>query len=149
MKSGAKPILLVEDNPDDQLLTMRALRKHQVDNDVVVVRDGVEALDYLFATGAFAARDPAASPALVLLDLNLPRMGGHEVLRRLRADPRTALQIVVVLTTSTEERDVQTSYQLGANSYVRKPVDYQHFSQLVGELNQYWLQRNVPPPGNA
>lgn len=146
---GTRPILLVEDNQDDQLLMMRALRKHQITNEVIVVRDGVEALDYMFATGEYAMRDLRQIPVVVLLDLNLPRLGGHEVLRRLREDPRTAMQIVVVLTTSNEERDVVTSYKLGANSYIRKPVDFQNFTKMVGELNQYWLEVNVPPPADG
>lgn len=144
-----RPILLVEDNPDDQVLTMRALRKQGIKNEVVLARDGVEALEYMFGTLPKSDTAGPKRPILVLLDLNLPRMSGHEVLRRLRDDPRTAQQIVVILTTSTESKDVDTCYRLGANSYIRKPVDYQEFSRVVGELNQYWLGINVPPTANA
>jgi two-component system response regulator len=141
-----RPILLVEDNPDDVALTLRAFRKNRILNRVVVARDGVEALDYLFATGAYAERDPAEAPAVVLLDLKLPRLDGLEVLRRLRADPRTQLTRVVVLTSSKEETDVVRSYTHGANSYIRKPVDFDSFMSAVGQLGLYWLLLNETPP---
>jgi two-component system response regulator len=143
-------ILLVEDNPDDVELTLRALEQHKVANEVVVVRDGAEALDYLFATGAYAGRDASRFPQVVLLDLKLPKVDGLEVLRRLRADARTELLPVVVLTTSDEQRDVIGSYKLGANSYVRKPVDFQQFAEAVRQLGLYWLLLNEsPPPGGT
>ena len=141
-----RPILLVEDNPDDVALTLRAFRKNHILNEVVVARDGVEALDYLFCTGPFAGRDPAQEPAVILLDLKLPRLDGMEVLRRLRADPRTKLLRVVVLTSSKEEADVVRSYSLGANSYIRKPVDFDSFMTAVGQLGLYWLLLNEAPP---
>lgn len=140
-------ILLVEDNPDDEALTLRALKKNNIMNTVIVARDGVEALDYLFGTGAHAGRDTGLQPQVVLLDLKLPRLDGLEVLRRLRADPRTAVQPVAILTTSNEERDVIASYQLGANSYIRKPVDFDQFMEAVRQLGLYWLVLNVPPAG--
>src|SRR5579863_4635245 len=123
----SKPILLVEDNRDDEMLTLRALKKNNILNDVVVARDGVEALDYLFGTGAHAGRDLSVLPQVVLLDLNLPRIGGLDVLRRIRAEERTKLLAVVVLTSSKEEEDVIRSYSLGANSFVRKPVEFDEF----------------------
>lgn len=140
-----KFILLVEDNPDDEALTLRALKKSGILNEVLVARDGAEALEALFGTGAHAARGQEL-PQLVLLDLKLPKLDGLEVLRRLRADPRTRLQPVVVLTTSTEERDVVSSYDFGANSYIRKPVDFEQFVDAVRQLGLYWLVLNVPPP---
>lgn len=140
-------ILLVEDNPDDEALTIRALRKHNIANEVVVTRDGVEALDYLFAKGAHAGRAVAVLPQVVLLDLKLPKVDGLEVLREIRADERTRLLSVVVLTSSTEERDVVESYRLGANSYVRKPVNFVEFVEAVRQLGLYWLVLNEPPPG--
>jgi two-component system response regulator len=139
-------ILLVEDNPDDVELTLRALEKHNVGNEVVVARDGAEALDYVFAAGAYAGRDPSRSPQVVLLDLKLPKVDGLEVLRRVRANPPTRLLPVVVLTTSDEQRDIVNSYELGANSYVRKPVDFQQFAEAVRQLGLYWLLLNEPPP---
>lgn len=142
-----KTILLVEDNADDELLTRRALERNRIYNEVVVARDGVEALDYLFCTGEHAGRDPADLPELVLLDLNLPRIDGIEVLRRLRSDPRTALLPVVVLTTSTEPADVASSYEQFANSYVRKPVAFGDFIEVVRKLGLYWLILNVVPTG--
>jgi two-component system response regulator len=142
---GKPLILLVEDNPDDEALTLRALRKSNVANEVVVARDGVEALDYLFATGSYEGRDPAAVPQVVLLDLKLPRVDGLEVLRRVRADDRTRFLPVVVLTTSTEQKDIVDSYNLGANSYIRKPVDFVQFSAAVQQLGLYWLLLNVSP----
>ncbi len=141
-----KVILLVEDNPDDEALTLRAFERSNIMNQVVVVHDGVEALDYLFARGAFADRDPAELPELVLLDLKLPRVDGLEVLRQLRADARTRLLPVVVLTSSDEERDIVESYSLGANSYIRKPVDFTQFTEAVRQLGLYWLVLNVNPP---
>ncbi|MEW6590200.1 MAG: response regulator [Pseudomonadota bacterium] len=143
-----KVILLVEDNPDDEALTLRALQKNNILNQVVVARDGVEALDYLFGTGAYAGRDTRDQPQIVLLDLKLPRVDGLEVLRRMRADPRTATQPVAILTTSNEDRDILSSYQLGANSYIRKPVDFEQFIEAVRQLGMYWLVLNVPPSGN-
>jgi CheY-like chemotaxis protein len=142
---GKPLILLVEDNPDDEALTLRALRKSNVANEVVVARDGVEALDYLFATGTHEGRDPGAMPQVVLLDLKLPRVDGLEVLRRMRADDRTRFLPVVVLTTSTEQKDIVDSYNLGANSYIRKPVDFVQFSESVQQLGLYWLLLNVSP----
>jgi two-component system, response regulator len=139
-------ILLVEDNPDDELLTLRALRKNNIVNEVVVAHDGVEALDYLFGTGAHAGRDPAVVPQVVLLDLKLPRLDGLEVLRRLRADERTQLLPVVILTSSDEERDLYEGYRSGANSYIRKPVDFAEFSEAVRQLGTYWLALNQPCP---
>jgi two-component system response regulator len=133
---------LVEDNPDDVELTLRAFRKSKVLNEIVVVRDGVEALDYLFSTGAFAGRDPNASPEVVLLDLKLPKLDGLEVLRRMRADERTRRTPVVVLTSSGEEKDILTSYDLGANSFVRKPVDFNQFLEAAQQLGLYWLVLN-------
>lgn len=143
---GDKVILLVEDNPDDEALTLRALTKANVRNAVVVARDGVEALDYLFATGAHAGRDRRQVPELVLLDLKLPKVDGLEVLRRLRADADTRLLPVVILTSSNEERDLIDGYSLGANSYVRKPVDFGQFAEAVRQLGLYWLVVNQPPP---
>lgn len=140
-----KVILLVEDNPDDVELTLRAFRKNKVANKVVVARDGVEALDYLFSTGSYADRDPKELPQVVLLDLKLPRLDGLEVLRRLRADERTHLLPVVILTSSREERDRMSGYQLGCNSYVRKPVDFNEFVNAVQQLHLYWVVLNQPP----
>jgi len=137
-------ILLVEDNADDEALALRALDKHKIRNPVVVVRDGQEALDYLFATGAHAGRD-LAELAVVLLDLKLPRVDGLQVLERLRADPRTKLLPVVILTSSKEERDIVDGYSLGANSYVRKPIDFNEFSEAVRQLGLYWLLLNEWP----
>jgi len=141
-----KIILLVEDNPDDETLTLRALRKNQILNEIIVARDGEEALDFLFGTGSHAGRDTTIQPQLILLDLKLPKVDGLEVLKRLRADPRTALQPVAILTTSNEERDIVASYQLGVNSYIRKPVDFDSFIEAVRQLGLYWLVLNVAPP---
>ncbi|MDR4494554.1 MAG: response regulator [Nitrospirales bacterium] len=140
-----KVILLVEDHPDDEELTMRALKKNNIMNEVVVARDGVQALEYLFGTGAYAGRDLSAMPQIILLDLKLPKIDGLEVLRRLRADDRTKF-LPVSLTSSKEEQDIVKSYQLGANSYVRKPVDFQEFSGAVQNLGLYWLILNEPAP---
>jgi CheY-like chemotaxis protein len=140
-------ILLVEDNASDEALTLRALRKAQIQNRVVVTRDGAEALDYLFLRGAFAARDVTEVPQVVLLDLNLPKLGGLDVLRAIRADARTRLLPVVILTSSKQERDVVEGYGLGANSYVVKPVDFSQFAEAVRQLGLYWLVLNERPPG--
>jgi two-component system response regulator len=139
-------ILLVEDNADDVELTLRAFRKSKILNEIAVVGDGVEALDYLFATGAHAGRDPKTMPEVILLDLKLPKIGGLEVLRRMRADERTRRIPVVVLTSSNEEKDILTSYDLGANSFVRKPVDFAQFVEAARQLGLYWLVMNEAPP---
>ena len=141
-----KVILLVEDNPDDEALTLRALKKNNILNEVVVAHDGVEALDYLLGTGTHAGRNPSHLPQVVLLDLKLPKVDGLEVLRRIRADERTKLLPVVVLTSSKEEQDLLKSYSLHANSYVRKPVDFTQFTEAVRQLGLYWLILNEPPP---
>ncbi len=142
-----KIVLLVEDNPDDVTMILRTFRRNNILNQVVVARDGAEALDYLFGTGAYAGRDTSIMPQVILLDLKLPKVDGLEVLRRLRADQRTALLPVVVLTSSDEERDILDSYKLGANSYVCKLVDFAQFSEAVHQLGLYWLLLNLPPPG--
>jgi two-component system, response regulator len=139
-------ILLVEDNADDELLTVRAFAKSNVANTVVVVRDGIEALDWLFATGEHAGRDISVEPQIILLDLKLPRLDGLEVLRRIRADPRTALLPVIIMTSSTEDEDVVKSYELGANSYIRKPVEFDRFVEAVKSLGLYWLVLNRRAP---
>ena len=141
-----KIILLVEDNADDVELTLRSLTKHKISNEVVVARDGAQALDYLFATGAYAGRDTSIMPAVILLDLKLPKIDGLEVLRRLRAEERTKLLPVVIVTSSKEEQDILNGYKLGSNSYVRKPVDFVQFSEGVRQLGLYWLLLNEPPP---
>lgn len=141
-----KAILLVEDNPDDTALTLRALKKNNIANEVVIAHDGVEALDYLFGTGRHAGRDVARVPAVVLLDLKLPQVDGLEVLRRLRADTRTKLTPVVILTSSREEQDLVAGYSLGANSYIRKPVDFPQFIEAIRQLGLYWLVLNESPP---
>ncbi|MBA2443322.1 MAG: response regulator [Rubrobacter sp.] len=141
-----KVILLVEDNPDDEALAVRALQKSNVANEIVVARDGVEALEYLFAMGAYAGRDTSVMPQVVLLDLKLPRVDGLEVLRHLRADRRTRLLPVVLMTSSREEQDLIDGYGLGANSFIRKPVDFNQFSQAVQQLKLYWLVLNESPP---
>jgi two-component system response regulator len=139
-------ILLVEDNVDDVELTLRALRRNRVANRVDVVPDGAEALDYLSCAGAYADRDPREMPQLVLLDLKLPKVSGLEVLERLRADPRTKRLPVVILTSSNVESDLARSYDLGANSYIRKPVDFTQFMEAVNQLGLYWLVLNEAPP---
>jgi len=141
-----KMILLVEDNPDDEALTLRALKKSNIANRIVVVRDGAEALDYLFGTGSYAGRDVHELPQVILLDLKLPKVDGLEVLRRIRADPRTRMLPVVILTSSKEEQDLVSAYTLGVNSYVRKPVDFNQFVEAIGQLGLYWLVLNEPPP---
>ena len=146
-RMGSKSILLVEDNPDDEALTLRALKSSNIANKVVVVRDGVEALDYLFATGTYVGRDTRDMPEITLLDLKLPKVDGLEVLKRLRADERTRLLPVVILTSSTEEQDLIRSYSLGANSYIAKPVDFLQFTEAVKQLGLYWLLLNKSPQG--
>ncbi len=141
-----KIILLVEDNPDDAELTLLALKQNNVGNTVHWVKDGAEALDYLFGRGQYASRAGARPPELVLLDLKLPKVDGLEVLRQMRADPRVRLTPVVILTSSTEERDIVQGYGLGANSYVRKPVDFAQFHEATRQLALYWLVLNQPPP---
>ena len=141
-----KIILLVEDNPDDEELTRLALQENNIINRVVAAHDGVEALDYLFATGPHAGRDLSIIPELILLDLKLPKIDGLEVLRRLRADDRTRLLPVVILTSSNEEQDLLAGYSCGANSYVRKPVDFAQFTEAVHQLGLYWLVLNQSPP---
>jgi len=141
-----KVILLVEDNPDDEALTLRALKKNNIGNEVVIARDGVEALDYLFGTGTYAGRDISIMPQVTLLDLKLPKVDGLEVLRRIREDERTAMLPVVVLTSSKEDQDIIASYKLGANSYIRKPVDFVQFTEAVRQLGLYWLVLNEIPP---
>jgi CheY-like chemotaxis protein len=145
-RGNHKVILLVEDNPDDEALAIRALKRHHIGNEIVVAHDGVEALDYLFCTGIYADRDIANNPSVVLLDLKLPRIDGLEVLRRVREDPRTKFLPVVVLTTSSEENDLLNSYSLGCNSYICKPVDFVQFSEAIRQLGMYWLLMNEPPP---
>jgi CheY-like chemotaxis protein len=139
-------ILLVEDNPDDEALTVRALKKANVRNRIVVVRDGAEALDYLHGTAVPAGRDARPTPQVVLLDIKLPKIDGLEVLERIRADERTESLPVVILTSSSEERDMVEGYRLGANGYVRKPVDFGHFAEAVRHLGLYWVLVNQPPP---
>jgi two-component system response regulator len=149
MKGGAmteKTILLVEDNPDDEALTIRALRKGNVVNQIDVAHDGAEALDYLFRTGRFAGSGPIELPQVVLLDLKLPKIDGLEVLRRVRADARTRMLPIVILTSSNEQIDMVNGYSLGANSYVRKPVDFDQFTEAVRQLKLYWLLLNERAP---
>ncbi len=144
-----KVILLVEDNPDDEALTLRALRHNNIVNKVVVVRDGAEALDFLFGTGAHEGRDIRDLPQVVFLDLKLPRIDGLEVLTRIRADPRTKLLPVVILTSSKEEQDLIAGYSNGANSYIQKPVDFTQFAEAARQLKLYWLVLNEQPPANG
>ena len=138
-------ILLVEDNLDDEKLTLRAMKKNNIVNDIIIARDGAEALEYIFAKGKYEGRDILDRPQVILLDLNLPKIGGLEVLRQIRKDPRTALYPVVILTSSTEEKDLVESYRLGANSYIRKPVDFLQFTEAVRQLGLYWLVLNEIP----
>jgi CheY-like chemotaxis protein len=145
-RANNKVILLVEDNPDDEALAIRALKRHHIGNEIVVARDGVEALEYLFCMGKYIDRDIANKPSVVLLDLKLPRIDGLEVLRRVRSDPRTQFLPIVVLTTSSEEGDILDSYSLGCNSYIRKPVDFLQFSEAIRQLGMYWLLMNESPP---
>lgn len=140
-----KAILLVEDNPDDEELTLRAFRKHKIGNEVVVARDGEEALDYLFGTGRWASRNPSDLPQLVLLDLKLPKIDGLEVLKRVRERDETKLLPVVILTSSREEHDIVSGYRFGANSYVRKPVNFDDFIEAARQLGLYWLLLNESP----
>lgn len=142
-----RTILLVEDNPDDEALTLRALRRNNIANDVVVAHDGLQALDYLRGQGSYEGRDLSDMPAVVLLDLKLPRVDGLEVLRSIRADRRTELVPIVILTSSKEEQDLINGYKFGANSYIRKPVDFTQFMEAVRQLGLYWLVLNeLPPP---
>lgn len=141
-------ILLVEDNPDDEELTLLSLRKHDLASEIVVARDGVEALDYLFGEGRYAGRDVAFMPTVVLLDLKLPRLDGLGVLKRLRDDARTRHVPVVVLTSSTQDADIVSSYQLGANSYIRKPVEFGELTDTVSKVGHYWMTLNRSPSGN-
>ena len=143
---GSDVILLVEDNPDDEALTIRALNRNNISNEVVVARDGVQAIDYLFGNGVHADRDITDIPRLVLLDLKLPKADGLEVLRRIREDENTKRLAVVVLTSSKEEQDLVDSYNLGVNSYIRKPVDFNLFIEAVRQVGLYWLVLNEPPP---
>lgn len=142
----SKTILLVEDNPDDEVLTLRALERNNILNEVAVVRDGAEALDYLFGQGVYSTRDIRHLPEVVLLDLKLPKIDGLEVLRRIRSEPLTRRLAVVILTSSNEERDIISGYDLGANSYIRKPVDFNQFMEAVRQLGLYWLVLNVSAP---
>ena len=143
---AALKILLVEDDPDEEVLTVRELRKQSIVNEIMVVRDGAEALEYLFGTGRFIGRDARDCPNLVLLDLKLPKVGGLEVLRRIRSDDHTKYTPVVVLTSSDDRRDIVASYQLGANSYVRKAINFDQFQEAVRHVQFYWLRLNEPPP---
>jgi two-component system response regulator len=146
MSTNSRAIVLVEDNPSDVGLTQRAFEKSRITNDLVVVEDGQEALDYLWGTGAHAGRDTSDLPALMLLDLKLPKVTGLEVLRRIRGDARTRRLPVVILTTSNEEQDIATGYDLGVNSYIRKPVDFKQFATALEQLGLYWLILNERPP---
>jgi two-component system response regulator len=141
-----KIILLVEDNPNDATLTLQALQKHKLANEIVLARDGVEALDYLFARGDYASRNRTEAPALILLDIKLPKVDGLEVLREIRANPLTSMLPVVMLTSSREEQDLLESYRLHCNSYICKPVDFAQFVRAVEQLELYWLVTNEPPP---
>jgi two-component system response regulator len=143
--STKKIILLVEDNPDDEMLTLRAMKKNNIVNDIVVASDGAEALDYIFCAGRYEDRDIRETPQVILLDLKLPKIGGLEVLKRIRSDERTCLLPVVILTSSREERDLIESYKLGANSYIRKPVDFIQFTEAIRQLGLYWLVLNEVP----
>ena len=138
--------LLVEDNPDDVTLTLRALKKNNILNEVVVAKDGVEALDYLFGSGDYAGRDTSLMPVVTLLDLKLPKLDGMEILKRVRGNERTKLIPIVILTSSKEENDLINGYSLGANSYIRKPVDFEQFNIAIRELGLYWILLNESPP---
>ncbi len=144
-----KTILLVEDNPDDELLAVRALKISNIKNKIIIARDGVEALDYLFGTGKYQGRDLNDMPQIILLDLKLPKIDGLEVLKKIRGNDRTKLLPVAVLTSSKEEKDMVDSYTLGANSYIRKPVDFDQFTESVRQLGLYWLVINESPPGKV
>ncbi|MFC3686105.1 response regulator [Hydrogenophaga luteola] len=146
---NTKTILLVEDNLQDEMLTLRALKKAHLANRIDVARDGQQALDYLFRTGEFADRDGPDLPTVVLLDISLPRLSGLEVLERLRADPRTEMLPVVILTSSDEQKDRLKSYESGCNSFVQKPVDFTAFAETVARLGVYWLATNEPPPDRS
>lgn len=146
---SSKVVLLIEDNLDDERLTLRALRKNNIMNEVVVAYDGLEAVDYLFGTGSYAGRDMEVMPAVVILDLKLPRMSGLDVLRQIRSDERTKKIPVVVLTSSDDESQIEESYELGANSFIRKPADPAEFSEMVLQLGMYWLLLNRTPPAKA
>ena len=146
MNNQSKTILLVEDNPSDVELTKRAFAKEHLNIDIVVAEDGREALDYMFAAGKFAGRNVNDLPVLVLLDLKLPMIDGHEVLRQIRADERTHRQLVIILTSSKEDHDLAVSYDLGVNSYIRKPVDFRQCAEAIRILGLYWLVINEPPP---
>lgn len=145
MKHSEKIILLVEDNPDDELLTLMAFKDNNITNEVIVARDGEEALDYLFGTGRYKGRDLSIPPQVILLDLKLPKVDGLEVLRKIRSNPVTRILPVVILTSSKEEVDIVNSYQLGANSYIRKLVDFEQFSEAIRQLGLYWLVLNESP----
>lgn len=147
--ASQRVILLVEDSADDEALTLRALGRNNISNEVVVARDGEEALDWLFATGRYADRRPPEQPALILLDLKLPKIDGLEVLRRIRQHPATRFVPVVILTSSREEHDRLHGYRNGANSYIRKPIDFAHFVEAVRQVGLYWLVLNEPPPDQA
>jgi two-component system response regulator len=144
-----KPIMLAEDNSDDEMLTLRALKQNNIANEVVIAHDGVEVLDFLFCQGSHSGRDPALMPAMLLLDLKMPKMGGLEVLEHLRADPRTELLPIIILTSSKEEHDLIQGYKLHANSYIRKPVNFTQFIEAVKQIGMYWLVLNEPPPSRA
>ncbi len=140
-----KIVLIVEDNPDDELLMLRSLRKSNIANPIVVVRDGAEALDYLFGTGNYEGQDNTKTTQVILLDLSLPKLSGHEVLRQMRADPRTQKIPVVILTSSDEHNDIKESYDLGANAYVQKPIKFEDFAEAVKYLGLFWVVLNIPP----
>lgn len=142
----SKKIMLVEDNPDDEALTLRALKKNNIANEVILAQDGVEALDYLFGEGVYEGRDLSDQPQVILLDLKLPKVDGLAVLKRIREDDRTCLLPVVILTNSKEDRDIINSYDLGANSYIRKPVDFDQFMEAIRQLGLYWLVLNIKVP---